>query len=250
MIDIHTHILPGLDDGSDTLEDSLEMARIAEADGIGYIFATTHSNLDPSRGIEHRDNVLARTRELRRALISEDIRVQVFPGMEIMASEDIAQLMREHVLIGLNDSHYYLMEYPFNAGPDYMDFVIDEMLGVEGAVPVIAHPERYFYIQAHPEHVYGWVMKGCLPQINRASLEGKFGPAAQEACIELMDHNLVAFLASDAHTPRYRTPRLSSARAFLSERYSEYYAKLILEDNPRHLIDGRPLDIRAAARRI
>ena len=149
MIDIHTHILPGLDDGSQTLSDSLEMAELALESGVDTIIATPHSNQlgrFENFDLVHLKHVFSR---LQQALQEEGIPLTLHLGMEIFASEDLCEKIQAGALLSLNRSRYYLVEFAFDEAPEFIGDILDGMLSV-GAIPVIAHPERYFCVQDYP----------------------------------------------------------------------------------------------------
>ncbi len=248
MVDIHAHIIPGIDDGSDSMEDSIKMARMAYGCGVRTIVATPHSNLKNDYDNYTGPELFQQIRELNRRIEQEGIRLSVYPGMEIYATEDVTEKIRQGRVISLNGSRYYLIEFPFDASAGWMEHILDEIFRLGQAVPVIAHPERYDWIQEQPERIYRWIMKGAMIQINKASLFGKFGMRAFRVVMDLMEHNLVTCVASDAHTPYSRTTFLGDAREFLSKEYSEEYADQVLRRNPGRMIENREILMRAGAR--
>ncbi len=250
MIDIHSHIIPGLDDGSDNMEDSLEMIRLAQSSGTLAMVATPHCNIE-GHTEEYSLNMLADgLNTLNRRIAEAGYQVEVMPGMEIYASEDIAEKIVEGKLISLNGSRYYLIEFPFDTSTGWVDYILERMQEVKGVVPVIAHPERYFCVQAHPEITYNWIRRGCLTQINKASLAGKFGHMAFQACMDMAEHNLIACVGSDAHTPYSRTPHMIQAWEFLKQEYSSAYAQLLLVNNPQKIVRNIRVEMRGTAREI
>ena len=250
FIDIHAHILPGVDDGSQDLETSLGMARIAARSGTTRIVCTKHTDLTEPVTEEDRDLVLEGVRVLQNVLKREDIPLQLLPGMEIMASEDIYRKLRDGLFLGLNDSRYFMIEFPFDAPPDYISFVLSEMRKMRGLVPLIAHPERYYCVQEDPELIYGWVMDGCLTQCNRASFEGKFGSLEAETSLRLLDANLVACIASDAHSDIQRTPRLDIGYHEIEKQFGKWTAELLLHAHPKMIIQNDTLEMRGTVRHI
>lgn len=250
MIDIHTHIIPRIDDGSDSRADSLDMARMAVESGVTALVATPHCNMEG-----YYDNF--NTRELVRAFANlsvwiqdEGIHLEVFPGMEIYFSEDLPQKIEKKKVIGLNHSRYYLIEFPFDISAARMRENLNAVLELGYVVPVVAHPERYYCVQREPQIVYSLIMDGCLTQVNKGSIAGRFGDEPFVAAMELLEYNLVGCVASDAHTPYRRTTHLQDAYAFLEENYSPEYAELMLQHNPEKIIGNRRIDMRAAARPV
>lgn len=242
MIDIHAHILPGVDDGSPDMEDSLEMARMALDSGVDTIVATPHSNQmgrfenfassDLSRGFA----------ELREALKWEEIPLTLLEGMEIFSSEDMGEKITDGRLTGINGSRYYLVEFAFGEEPDWMRDRLEEVLSLH-RIPVVAHPERYFCVQDYPEMVYDWVQMGCLPQINKGSILGKFGREAWKAAGVLLQNGLAACVASDAHSPYVRTTHMAEVRETLFRSFGYEYTEKLLHDNPSRIIRNRHVEI-------
>ena len=250
FVDIHTHILPGLDDGSQDEETSLQMAEIAAGSGTKCLVCTKHTDMTEPVSQEDGRLIMEGVRWLREELHRERIPLDVLPGMEIMASEDIRRKIRDGLLFGLNRSRYYLVEFPFDAPDDYISFILDEMCAIDGIVPVIAHPERYYCVQEEPERIYNWVMDGCLTQCNRASFEGKFGDREEVTALRLLDANLVTCIASDAHSSRQRTPRLDNGFRQIASRYGEWAADLLLRKHPERMIRNEALEIRGNVRHV
>lgn len=250
MVDLHTHIIPGVDDGSDNMEDSMEMARMSVGSGVSVIVATPHSNIEQYYENYSSPMLFQGMEELNRRIRRENLPLKVVPGMEIYATEDVAEKIAQKKLISLNGSRYYLIEFPFDVSPRWMSGILEEVKRLKGVVPVIAHPERYYCVQARPERVWEWVMRGFLTQINKGSLFGKFGPEAFRVCMDLMEYNLVTCVASDAHTPYSRTTFMGEAKEFLTEEYSAAYARLVLEEQPGRIVENRTVEMRACARSI
>lgn len=149
MIDIHAHILPDLDDGSEDMEESLEMAELAVESGVEIMAATPHSNQMGRFENFQSEQLLEKYRQLRTALEKEKIPLHILEGMEIFASEDIAQKIKNKQLSGINGTDYYLVEFPFDADPWWIRECLEDIFDT-GKIPLIAHPERYFCIQDYP----------------------------------------------------------------------------------------------------
>ena len=240
MIDIHTHILPGLDDGSQTLSDSLEMAELALESGVDTIIATPHSNQlgrFENFDLVHLKHVFS---QLQQALQEVGIPLTLHLGMEIFASEDLCQKIQAGALLSLNRSRYYLVEFAFDEAPEFIGDILDGMLSV-GAIPVIAHPERYFCVQDTPELLYEFREMGAVLQINKGSVFGRFGEEAERTTRFLLENRLAGCVASDAHGADYRTTDMRPVRQFLEERYGEAYAQLLLKVNPRRILEDRQI---------
>ncbi len=237
MIDIHTHLLPGVDDGAQDLYDSVQMAEAARESGTRIMVCTTHSNLMPEQPNYAGEELEVRFRELKEELERREIGVQVLPGMEIFGTEEVPDLIREGRLIGLNYTKYYLIEFDFGSDDTYMTRILQRMRNMD-IIPVVAHPERYDAVQEDPRLAELWKEMGCLLQVNRASLFGRFGRLTYDAARELFFEELVDFIASDTHGPYRRTPYLRDAWEFVMESYSAEVAQLLLNDNQRRILES------------
>ncbi|MCL4459333.1 MAG: tyrosine protein phosphatase [Chloroflexi bacterium] len=234
MIDIHTHLLPGLDDGAETLEEALAMARTAQADGITQIVVTPHSS-DWSY-FSGRADVLSRLETLRAALTEEAIALDLSPGVEVHISPYILGWLQTGKVFPLNGSRYLLLEMPLFQYPSYSERVIFE-LQISGFVPIIAHPERNAIIQKDPNLLYHLVAKGALAQITAGSLSGHFGSQAREAAQVMLTHNLAHIIASDAHSMHTRPPVLSDGLRYATELISEEQAKAMVTSIPQAILN-------------
>lgn len=235
MIDLHTHILPGLDDGSENLSDSLEMAELALEGGVDTLIATPHSN-QVGRFENYASQELEQVfQQFQRALVREQLPLKVYLGMEIFASEDMEEKIRQGKLIGLNRSRYYLVEFSFDEEPGIIGDCLEQIFAA-GGVPLIAHPERYFCVQDYPVLVYEWLKMGCFAQINKGSMFGRFGRHAAQAAKVLLQNHLVTCVASDAHSPYMRTTYMGDARAYLSDQFGDDEMHRLMVENPGRIL--------------
>ncbi len=240
MNDIHCHILYGLDDGAVSLEESIEMARLARSGGTKRIVVTPHSNVTGSyRNMWCREleDLLER---LNKSLSEKNVDIKLFPGQEIFCGENFMNLLREGKLITLNNSRYPLVEFDFyeHSASVYMKL---KKIIAEGYVPIVAHPERYAFFCEDETAAAKLKSMGCLLQVNKGSLQGNFGRSAYKAAGFLLDNSFADFVASDAHSPYMRTPFLAEAFEFVAETYSYDYATLLFSENPRAVIDNREI---------
>jgi protein-tyrosine phosphatase len=201
VIDLHTHILPGVDDGVETEEEAVEVARDAVEQGVDKLVATPHyladgSNLSVAE-------IKRRVKELQQVMNEQGIEIEILPGMEIYLTQDLGKKAKNGQLLGLNDSDYLLIELPMNRVPAYTENVLYD-LQVLGYQPIIAHPERYSAVQKDPNVVYQWLKSGTLAQLNGGSLLGMFGSRVQETAELLVENNLVQLVASDLHSNNRR----------------------------------------------
>ena len=229
MIDLHSHILPELDDGARSLEDSLAMARMAVDSGVTAMAATPHC------GSDRRKSVFAAWNLLREALEESGIPLSLYTGMEIFGTPDTPRLLREGKLLALNDSRYPLIEFSFYSDGEEETRILDRICR-DGFRPLVAHPERYGYVQRDPRLIDRWVRMGCLIQLNRGSLFGRFGTEAQKLAAELVERGFVTVVASDAHSPRVRTPWMADVEKLLSAEFSPQTARILLQENPEKIL--------------
>lgn len=240
MIDLHCHILPGLDDGSDSLDTSCRMAALAADCGVRYIVATPHCNTRSEkknyRSPTLRDGLDALQRELDRWRIP----VRLLPGAEVLVRGDFENLLARNMLPTLNGSRYLLVEYYFDASADLMDRSL-RAVREAGLVPVVAHPERYHAVQTQPHLAELWAEAGCLLQLNKDSLLGLLGEDSFDTASLLLHRGLAFALASDAHHFRYRNPDLTPLLAALDRRFPEADPERLLWTNPRLIIHNEPI---------
>lgn len=234
MIDLHSHILSELDDGAQSLRESLAMARMAVDSGITSMVATPHCADDRTR------DIYAAWQLLQEALQENGIPLALFPGMEIFGTEDTAKLLREGKLLTLNGSHYPLIEFSFHSSGEEETWILSSVCR-SGFRPIVAHPERYSYVQRNPRILNSWIRMGCLLQVNRGSLLGRFGRYAQEMAMELVGRGFAAVVASDAHSSRVRTPWMEDVRQLLSAEFSPLCARTLLTDNPKKILKDEQL---------
>ncbi len=241
IIDLHTHILPGVDDGADSMQTALEMLRNAEASHVIALAATPHCNVPGMPGLNYFDMaLLERLRELRRTAEEAGIAVKIMTGMEVRVDENLRQLLMQGKLLGLNGSRYLLTEFLPDATLTFCRESLQTILDA-GMIPLVAHPERYGVIWQNPEGVNEWLDMGCHVQITAGSILGKFGRDAWRAADYLIRNDLVAVVASDAHSLRFRTNNLIPVHDHLSTHYSSGYANMLLLQNPYAICQNEPL---------
>lgn len=234
MIDLHCHILPGLDDGANSFEESLAMAAMAADQGIRAITATPHCLTGGARQV--RENVIL----LQELLHEEHIPVQLLAGMEIFGTYDTARLLREGRLLTLNGSRYPLIEFDFYTDGEEETQILQSVLDA-GYTPLIAHPERYSCICFDPERANLWRKMGCLFQINRGSLLGRYGHEAQQMATALVHRGFATVIATDAHSPVVRTPRARDVHSWLTQNVSPAAAQVLMHENPRRILQNKLL---------
>ena len=234
MIDLHSHILPRLDDGSQSVEESLAMAQLAVECGVHAMVATPHCVHGRAR------EVYSGWSMLREALEDEEIPLRVYLGMEILGTADTAQLLQEGQLFTINGSRYPLIEFPFRASVREITDVLESVIQA-GFQPLVAHPERYECVYEDPGCINTWKKLGCLFQVNRGSLMGRFGGSAQDMAFSLVERGFATVIASDAHSARMRTPWLWDVYGLLAEEFSPVAARYLLVRNPRSILKNEDL---------
>ena len=234
MIDLHTHILPAIDDGARTLDDALSMAELFVAEGITTVAATPHVRDDYPTSA---DMMLSAVGDLQRALESERIDLTVLPGAEI-AMDWIPRLGSELPRLTLAGSgRYILVETPYDGWPAEL---VEQLLQLRrsGYVPVLGHPERNPQVQASPSLLAPLVSGGMLVQVTAASLDGRLGSRSQKTALELIVSGLAHLVASDAHTPEMRAAGTLSA---LEEIRDQALADWLTSGVPGALVKGESL---------
>lgn len=233
MVDIHSHILFGIDDGPVLLEESVEMARMAAKSGVRHIVAASHGNYYDCPVEEYSRSLKLLQQELSR----NQIPVALYPGMEIFVDESAAELLHQKELLTLNHTNYILVEFPFDETPENVCRRIFD-LQRRGWHILLAHPERYIFIQNEPELAYFLEECGCVLQINKGSILGEFGKNGQEIAHRFLYDGIAGVIASDAHGTKVRTPSMSRLVAWLGNRFSEREIHIWLSENPGRILKG------------
>ena len=233
MIDLHCHILPEVDDGAASLDESVRMARAAVGDGVHTIVATPHGSAWAYTG------TAAETRERTAALQSElallGVRLEILPGLEVYLTPDSPNLYARGEIFTLNTSRYMLVEFPFQGIPPNTEQTLFE-LQLRGVVPVIAHPERNAAIASDQGILHAMVARGMLAQVTAGSLLGFFGVRIQRVAETLLESRLVHVIASDGHPMQGRWPLLSKAVERASELIGEQSALDMVTTTPAAIL--------------
>lgn len=237
MIDIHTHILPGLDDGARDLKAALNMAHMAAINGTKIMVATPHRNISGKkrRGTE---DVKASYDLLKSGVEQLGLDIQILCGAENFGSRDIVESLNAGQLLTLNGTRYVLVEFDFEEQIDEIFFTV-KILRHAGYIPVVAHPERYRCFFKDVESLYDLYRYGAILQINKGSILGAFGDQVAYVADVILSHRLAAVAASDSHDIAERSPDLSEFAEILDLRYGEGCSPLLLEENPRRIIEDR-----------
>jgi protein-tyrosine phosphatase len=235
MVDLHCHILHGLDDGAKSIEESLAMAENAIADGITHVVGTPHSSneflFDYARVRAARDELQAQLGE----------RLHLATGCDFhLNPENLAALKQWPERFCVNQKDYLLVEFNEFSIPPAMDQMLHQ-LQLAGLRPVVTHPERNAILRSQPERLSQWVRQGCFTQVTAGSLLGVFGPGAQKDAIAWIAQGLIHFVASDAHNTKSRPLALKPAYEFVSAEFGKEKARALFEENPLAAFEGRQL---------
>jgi protein-tyrosine phosphatase len=241
VIDLHAHILPGIDDGPRTLEDALAMARVAVADGITTMVATPHlfrRKTVEFSDINHPDKIRQAVALFNEKLAEEEIGLTVLPGCEVPMFVDIIKFFDDQKILTINDSNRYIcLEMPDTVIPPATDNIIFE-LSSRGITPIITHPERNMVFYQMPDKLRRFVSLGCLAQITARSLIRGFGWGVARFTKKLLRQGLIHLMATDAHNVDKRPPVMGDALKKLSKMMGERRARDMVETIPERIIRG------------
>ncbi|HSH24290.1 MAG TPA: CpsB/CapC family capsule biosynthesis tyrosine phosphatase [Massilibacterium sp.] len=240
MIDIHCHILYGIDDGAETKEDTIAMLKEAIAEGIHTIVATPHHD---RHFTNHREDILTFVTQVNEWIQDENLPIKLLPGQEIRIFSDLIQEIEKEdtsdLLTYVNQSKYALIEFPHHDVPDYAESILYE-LKIRGITPVIAHPERNKKLIENPDLLYQFVQNGALSQVTTMSVMGGFGRKIQKFSLDLYKHHLAHFLASDAHNLTTRSFKMQEAIAYIEKQCGNEMMAEIYENTER-LVAGEAI---------
>lgn len=239
MIDIHHHLLPGIDDGSQDMATTLAMIEMAFADGVTHIAATPHANHTYRYDRAEHEALLQMVRENLPQHIAS--RITLGLGSDFHLTFDNVEAAKANpAYFSINGKGYLMVELPDHAIPRSTPEALYE-LRIAGMTPVLTHPERNKTIQQNFEMLKPWMQSGLLLQVTATSLTGVFGKTSQKLAFDFLDRNWVHIIASDAHGTGRRNPVLSEARSIVANKYGEETAQRLFHDNPLAAFEGRTL---------
>jgi protein-tyrosine phosphatase len=235
MVDIHCHILFGLDDGAPTIEDSLAMAEEAIMDGITHVVGTPHSST------EHKFE-FAKVRAVRDELQEKlGDRLKLATGCDFhLDPENLQAIRKDPKPFCVNQKDYLLVEFNEFSIPPSMNQTLHE-LHLQGLRPIVTHPERNGILRTQPGRLREWVQKGFFVQVTAGSLSGVFGPVAKERAWDWIAQGLVHFVSSDAHNTTRRPLKLKFAYDAVLEQFGQEKARALFFENPLAAFEGTPL---------
>jgi protein-tyrosine phosphatase len=235
LIDLHCHILPGVDDGSKDLQMSLDLAKVAVSQGISHILLTPH-HMDGTY-TNHSQDVVSQTAYFQNALEINRIPLKVFPGQEVHLTGDLTRAIAIGDVLFMDETRrYLLLELPHDSVPEYTTDMLFDVI-TRGITPVLAHPERNAGFQKDPDKLYEFVKMGCLTQLTASSYVGVFGSKVQRLTEKMVKANLGYTFASDAHNFEGRRFLMKEAFDKLAKEEGQEKAELFNE-NAKNIING------------
>lgn len=238
-VDIHAHMLPGLDDGAADMDIAVSMALMAYREGIRHMIMTPH--YISGRMENGCDVVDSGIESLNAELFRREIDLRIHPGNEMFLDMETAKRVEDCRAYSLNASRYVLVELPLSEVPEYTDEALFS-LSVKGYVPVVAHPERNIEIADNPDILGAFIKNGVLSQVNATSLRGVYGKPVRKTAFKLLQSGMVHFVASDAHTLSGRRPAMNSVFELVRDRFGEEYARVLFLDNGMAVIEDRHIE--------
>jgi protein-tyrosine phosphatase len=241
MVDFHSHILPGVDDGSRDIEESIAMIKEAKEAGFDKIIITSHYIEDYFKvSVAKRKEILE---DLKKRVAQEKIDIELCLGNELFITSNVLNLLDKEEICAQGFSRYILFELPFNNKPlNILEFI--NSIKRRGMVPVLAHPERYSYFYKDPNEYNELAQEGVLFQVNYGSLLGQYGTRAEILARYLIESNMVYFLGSDVHRPNSIYPRIHEALEIVQDLIGKERTIELTEINPKLVLINDEIEIR------
>ena len=241
MIDVHSHILPNIDDGSRSIDETFNLIKEAKEAGFEGIICTSH----------YMENYYETDRPEREVWINaihenlknKNIEMNLYLGNEIYMSDNIIKLLEDGKATTMNDTSYVLFELPLNVEPMNLYDMVYEMQQYK-IVPILAHPERYSFVQTDPELIYDLIDKGVLMQANYGSIVGQYGKKAQMIVQKFLENNMIHMLGTDAHRQNTIYPKIPEILVELKSLIGEEKLNELTTINPELVINNKRIDIR------
>lgn len=240
MIDIHTHIIPGIDDGAKEIKDTIILLKEAKEAGFDTVITTPHyiaGNYETTPG-----EVETILEKIKLILQKEKIEVKLCMGNEVYITNNMDEMIQKKEISTLNNSRYLLFELPMNSKILNLDNLIFNLLSIN-IVPIIAHPERYSYVQKNPNLLLEWIEKGVLFQGNLGSFAGNYGKKAQKTMIKLLKHEMIHFLASDVHRKNTIYLQTNNILGKLAKLIGEEKVNTLMNQNPEKIINDEEIQV-------
>lgn len=240
MIDFHSHIVYDVDDGSETIEKSINILKKAKKAGFKSIILTPHYMEDYYEC--NREQIQDKIKELNRICSEENIDINLYQANEIYITNDMVELLQENMATTINDSRYVLFELPMNNEPPNLLEAIYSLLE-NGKVPIIAHPERYTYVQKDPNKLLELIENGVLFQTNYGSIIGQYGKDSQKTAKLLIENNFIHFLGSDVHKSGHIYENINEIKKQLRKTITEEKIQELINDNAEKVLRNEEIEI-------
>ena len=238
MIDVHTHILPNIDDGAKNVEETFELIHEAYTAGFTDIITTSHY-IEGQYEVNKYDRKCI-IKALQDKINQDNINIKLHNGAEAYISEEIPELINRGIISTLADSRYILFELPLYAKVIYAYDVIDKLLEL-GYIPVIAHPERYRIVQEDIKLAISYIKRGALLQSNYESIIGRYGNKAKETLLKLLDMDAVHFLGTDTHRENTIYSEMDIILKELKRKIGKEKLEILTKTNPRKILKNEPI---------
>lgn len=235
MFDMHSHIIPGIDDGAKDQETALSMLKIAAHNGTTHIAATPH--VIEGQWLPEWENILEECKKLQKLVASMELSITVIPGAEVAMGMNILQRIKGPGAYCINGGRYMLVELPMTEIPAFADEFFFT-LQARGITPILAHPERYIKLMSNPERLGDWIRRGILTQMNGTSLTGVMGERVREFAERLLLQDMIYMIGSDAHSKRTRNSNLLSAAEKVKQLLGNESARQLLLTNPQKILNN------------
>ena len=237
-IDLHCHILPDLDDGARSWSESMTMSQMAFSSGVRQMVCTPHGVAGDLHLLQRIQKIEQSVMRLNQLFAHEELALTAYSGMELLCNDQLEQTLRDGAVLTLANSSYLLLETPFDERLSKIEYQM-QMVKRYGFRPILAHPERYVWVQRNPECLSDWFDQGIVLQLNKGSVLGDFGRTCQRTAIWALNHGLIHILSSDAHNAQRRTPSFRRLYSFMMQYYSPSYAELLLSKNPECILKNQ-----------
>lgn len=240
MIDFHSHILPEIDDGSRDINETYDMIKEAYDAGFSAIISTSHY-IDGSYECDKktRESLIS---DIKKEIEKRKINIDIYNGAEAYVSRDLNLLVKDEKIPTINNSKYLLFELPMNTKVLFLEDAIFNLMSIN-VTPIIAHPERYSFVQEDPNMLLDLIDKGVLFQMNYGSASGIYGKEVKKTAIKLLKANMIHFLGSDAHRHNSIYSNMDELKNNIIKIIGENKFQELSEDNPRHVINNENIEI-------
>lgn len=239
MIDMHSHVIHDVDDGSETFEESMKILERAANNGIKAMFATSH--FLEGKLLAKAEDVIKKTESLNKSAEANNLDIKVFTGHEIYLDHQILDHLASKRALTLNNSRYVLIELPMLSPIQDLENILFDMT-IKGFVPIIAHPERYVYVQRHPEILGKWINCGALIQVNIPSLMGKYGQESKVTAEVILRRQMCHFIGTDVHKGQSRVLNVQNTLEKIALLVGNNYEDIII-NNPMKVIHDEPIEV-------